>query len=180
MYNENGESRGYCFITFENLESAQAVIDNYDHNMIDEKWVDCKPSDGGSATKPGDWICPMCGDIVFAKRAHCNMCGFGGMGLAVATGGKPGDWMCPSCGDLVFSYRDKCHRCGTLKENGAMRVGSKKGDWTCPSCGDLVFASKSSCTMCGTLKPMHRDDWGCTGGYGPTGSGSCRHRVMPY
>jgi len=44
-YDENGSSRGFCFIVFAATESAQAVFDNYNENMIDGKWVDCKPCD---------------------------------------------------------------------------------------------------------------------------------------
>ena len=88
MHNADGTSKGDCFVTFESAESAQAVYANYDHNMIDGKWVDCKPSDGGGTKpKPGDWWCPMCGDLVFASRSVCNMCGYsGGGGTQVCAG----------------------------------------------------------------------------------------------
>mmetsp|Transcript_32516 Transcript_32516/g.101438 ORF Transcript_32516/g.101438 Transcript_32516/m.101438 type:complete len:241 (-) Transcript_32516:65-787(-) len=169
MYGSGGESKGYCFITFASAEAAGKVFDNYDDNLVDGKWVDCKPADGGKTSKPGDWICPMCGDLVFAKRTSCNMCGFGdGMpGLtAVPNGQKPGDWICQNCGDLVFSYRDKCNKCGASKSRSVQRLGTKKGDWACPGCGDLVFASKDACTMCGTPKPDEDDDKGPYGARG--------------
>ena len=25
--------------------------------------------------RPGDWICPNCGDLVFASKSACTMCG---------------------------------------------------------------------------------------------------------
>jgi len=175
---DQGICKGYCFVTYEDEESAQRVVDNGENNIIDGKWVDCKISDpsssggGGSqqAAKPGDWYCPMCGDLVFAKRTSCNMCGYSGMGgmpVTAEKAGKPGDWVCPSCGDLVFSYRDACNKCGAERTAGVKRVGAKPGDWSCPSCGDLVFASKSACKMCGTPKPEGIEDTGRSDRYSP-------------
>eukprot|EP00811_Abedinium_folium_P011284 NODE_20441_length_798_cov_4.992548.p1 GENE.NODE_20441_length_798_cov_4.992548~~NODE_20441_length_798_cov_4.992548.p1 ORF type:complete len:246 (+),score=48.80 NODE_20441_length_798_cov_4.992548:54-791(+) len=188
MYDEDGKSRGYCFVSFNDVETAKMVLNNYDDNRIDDKWIDCKPSHSKLATKPGDWTCPNCGDMVFARRSQCNMCGFsadafggkggGGQGKAEPTAGKPGDWFCPSCGDLVFSYRDKCNRCGSAKDNNAKRMRSKKGDWTCPNCGDLVFASKVACSMCSTPKPEGMEEMGA---YGPLGGGDgMGMRSAPY
>merc|ERR1740123_2563173 len=33
-----GKHRGFGFVTFTAAEAAQAVLDNYDHNMIHDKW----------------------------------------------------------------------------------------------------------------------------------------------
>jgi len=155
MYNEKGDSKGFCFVTFESTEPAKFVFENYEHNVIDGQWVDCKLPDGGKNGIAGDWLCPVCGDLVFSWRSSCNMCGFGGTpgSPAAPNGGKPGDWICHNCGDLVFSYREKCNKCGTAKHQGTTRLGVKKGDWTCPCCGDLVFATKAHCSLCGTPKP---------------------------
>merc|ERR1739845_274504 len=74
MEYDSGTSKGFCFITFAAQESAEAVFANYENNIVEDKWVDCKPADGGTVgPKPGDWTCPMCGDLVFAKRNACNM-----------------------------------------------------------------------------------------------------------
>lgn len=98
MYHDNGIFKGYAFVTFGDVETAQKVYDNYANNIIDDKWVDCKPAADGGRTngggegskgskgwsngpiKPGDWICPNCGDLVFSWRSSCNMCGFPGKG----------------------------------------------------------------------------------------------------
>ena len=40
---EDGQCKGFAFVTFEDVASAQAVLDNYENNMMDGKWIDCKP-----------------------------------------------------------------------------------------------------------------------------------------
>lgn len=42
----DGQPRGFAYVTFEKLETAQAVLDNYENNLIGGKWVDCKPAAG--------------------------------------------------------------------------------------------------------------------------------------
>mmetsp|Transcript_51607 Transcript_51607/g.120823 ORF Transcript_51607/g.120823 Transcript_51607/m.120823 type:complete len:284 (-) Transcript_51607:73-924(-) len=238
MYHDSGEPKGYCFVTFNNANSAEAVFENYQSNQILGAWVDCKPTDGGKNAggkgqmmnpmmmggqmgcmggqmgcmdgqmmgcmdgqmmgcmggggkgmqimsavgkggKPGDWLCPACGDLVFARRNTCNMCGFskGGGGGGGAGGkssnAKPGDWVCSQCGDLVFSYKKQCGKCGTEKTNATGVMGVKKGDWNCPNCGDLVFGKKNICSMCGTPKPAeYYDD--------PAMAGQGSMRSRPY
>jgi len=129
MVGAMGESKGYCFITFANIESANAVLANYESNTVEGKWVDCKPpSQSGGGPKAGDWACPNCGDNVFAWRTQCNRCGStptgtpgtgnGGGGMGAGGFSRPGDWMCPACGDLVFAFRDSCKSCGQPKPPG--------------------------------------------------------------
>lgn len=72
----------------------------------------------GPEGKPGDWICPGCGNINFSSRDKCNKCGSGGRGQE-RLGMKKGDWICPSCGDLVFASRSACKMCSTPKPEEA-------------------------------------------------------------
>eukprot|EP00331_Platyophrya_macrostoma_P032590 CAMPEP_0176457406 /NCGR_PEP_ID=MMETSP0127-20121128/31913_1 /TAXON_ID=938130 /ORGANISM="Platyophrya macrostoma, Strain WH" /LENGTH=480 /DNA_ID=CAMNT_0017847647 /DNA_START=198 /DNA_END=1640 /DNA_ORIENTATION=- len=49
MDRETGKSRGFGFITFDNEESVDKVIEQYNDNKIDGKWIECKkamPRDG--------------------------------------------------------------------------------------------------------------------------------------
>merc|ERR1712039_213033 len=39
--------------------------------------------------KPGDWICPSCGDLVFASKNTCKMCGAPKDENSVATSSGP-------------------------------------------------------------------------------------------
>jgi len=91
----------------------------------------------GNAEKPrpGDWYCPICRDLQFARNPNCRRCGaqkplpynlgpqasayypMGGMG-AVSSAPQAmlsGDWICPSCQDLVFARNNQCRRCGTAR-----------------------------------------------------------------
>uniref|UniRef100_A0A7S2JMX8 RRM domain-containing protein n=1 Tax=Zooxanthella nutricula TaxID=1333877 RepID=A0A7S2JMX8_9DINO len=71
---DEGRAKGYCFVTFENMEDARKALANHAENIIDGQWVDVKVSDG-EKPKPGDWICHNCGDLVFASRTECKSCG---------------------------------------------------------------------------------------------------------
>lgn len=48
-YTEDGQARGFCFVTFANPADAEKVLANYDNNRIEGKWVDCK----AAATQKG-------------------------------------------------------------------------------------------------------------------------------
>jgi len=39
---ESQKSRGFGFVTFYDAQAARAVVENYDHNMFEGKWIDCK------------------------------------------------------------------------------------------------------------------------------------------
>jgi len=121
----------------------------------------------GKKPKPGDWYCPNCGDLNFARNVDCRRCATPKPeGLAMA-GLKPGDWSCPNCGDLNFAKNIECRKCGhpnpdpagsqAAMEAGmaaaAARFPEKPGDWYCPSCGHMNFARNLECRKCGTPTP---------------------------
>lgn len=136
------------------------------------------PAAGG---KPGDWNCPACGDLQFARNTACRRCGAAnplGDLMAAASSARapapnaelrPGDWICPRCNDHVFARNEACRRCSTPRPSSAemaAQAGSssrggggkgdsnmKPGDWRCPSCKDMQFARNSVCRMCNTPKP---------------------------
>merc|ERR1719424_2163327 len=124
----------------------------------------------GGAAQPqreGDWSCPSCGDLQFARNMVCRKCGtpnpVGGGGggpaqfqqgaMPVAQfqqGAMPGDWLCPSCGDLQFARNTACRKCGADKGDNPEYVGKHGGgkdggDWLCSSCGDLQFGRNAAC-----------------------------------
>lgn len=171
--------------------------------------------------KPGDWHCPSCNDLQFAKNDVCRKCGtpnpdpagsLAAREQGIASGGapenlKPGDWYCPSCGDLQFARNAVCRKCATPNPDpeGSMEAASasgnfkpqglggkgggnfgkandtqkKPGDWHCSSCGDLQFARNMECRKCGTpnLGAM-LGQMGMMGGCGMMGGGGGGYNPM--
>eukprot|EP00435_Cladocopium_sp_Y103_P021129 s1693_g5.t1 len=79
----------------------------------------------GSDFKPGDWVCPGCGDHQFQRNEHCRKCGTARppAGDQPVTSSnnlpmKPGDWLCPACGDMQFARNEHCRRCGANRPEG--------------------------------------------------------------
>jgi len=112
--------------------------------------------------KPGDWWCPTCGDLQFAKNTQCRKCATPNPLITEgsssgACGMKPGDWYCPACKDFQFARNAKCNKCGEANPNPTNASGNsvqqKPGDWTCTRCGDLQFAKNLSCRRCGNSNP---------------------------
>lgn len=160
---------------------------------------------GGAMEKPGDWYCPGCADLQFARNAKCRKCGTPNPDpqqcaeLAAASNNqseKPGDWYCPSCGDLQFARNNVCRKCGEENPSGGKGKGGKgggkggnikPGDWFCSGCGDHQFANNTSCRQCGTpnwaamvagMMQGGGNMGGMMGGMGQMGGG--RRRGMPY
>jgi len=110
---------------------------------------------GGGRSSPvpraGDWICPSCNDLQFARNASCRRCGHrnpnsGDAGQQDQLGG--------------VSYSASSERCEAPSFGSpAAGLEMRPGDWVCPRCNDHVFAKNSACRRCGTPRPT-------TNGYG--------------
>lgn len=122
---------------------------------------------GGAMEKPGDWYCPGCGDLQFAKNLKCRKCSTPNpdpeqcAALAAANGanmsgqapqGKSGDWYCPNCNDLQFGRNAVCRKCGTPNPQEGGK-GAMKGAIACGGKGKAGGAK-------GNVKP---GDWFCSG-----------------
>jgi len=74
---KNGESRGFAFADFANLEDAKAFM-NYTNGVIvvDGCNVNLDYTKGNSkpTVKESDWICSGCNASNFARRRQCYMC----------------------------------------------------------------------------------------------------------
>merc|ERR1719263_2187619 len=83
MHPGSPERKGFCFITFDAIEEAQACLDWRAHDCNGAR-LTCQISERPNTKqtiapysaeqrgqmKPGDWICPMCGDLVFARSEN--------------------------------------------------------------------------------------------------------------
>lgn len=111
----------------------------------------------GHQSRAGDWTCPKCFDLQFARNTKCRKCNEerpSGGGIIAAKPSqssyqRPGDWICSQCGDLQFARNTNCRQCNSQKPAG---VGDRPGDWNCPGCGDLQFAFRNCCRKCGVDK----------------------------
>ncbi|OIW20154.1 hypothetical protein TanjilG_02134 [Lupinus angustifolius] len=117
--------------------------------------------------KKGDWMCPKCNFMNFARNTQCLNCNEDKPGdLNVPTVEmKKGDWTCPECSFMNFSRNTRCLKCkkeGPPKMFNTDEVERKKGDWTCSQCGFMNFASNAKCLRCPELRPnTHPGDWNC-------------------
>jgi len=80
-----------------------------------------------STRKPGDWTCPGCHGLCFARRDVCR-CG--------VARPRPGDWRCARCNDHCFASRTAC------------RCGAPKGEWKCAGCARVCAPADAACA-CG-------------------------------
>ncbi|KAF8034291.1 hypothetical protein BT93_C0550 [Corymbia citriodora subsp. variegata] len=118
--------------------------------------------------KRGDWMCPKCNFLNFARNIRCLKCKEDGP-KQVDTNNveiKKGDWLCPECNFVNFSRNTNCLKCKTQgpKRVGVDEVEMKKGDWNCPQCSFMNFASKRKCLRCQAPRPkrqLNHGEWEC-------------------
>ncbi|CAE8645186.1 unnamed protein product [Polarella glacialis] len=56
---DDGQCKGYCFVTFESADSVKMVLDNSANNQFEGKWIDCKsatPQDKGKGKGMGKGV----------------------------------------------------------------------------------------------------------------------------
>eukprot|EP00930_Biecheleria_cincta_P026124 TRINITY_DN1846_c0_g1_i6.p1 TRINITY_DN1846_c0_g1~~TRINITY_DN1846_c0_g1_i6.p1 ORF type:complete len:327 (-),score=68.76 TRINITY_DN1846_c0_g1_i6:100-1080(-) len=109
---------------------------------------------GAQQSMPGDWNCPACGDLQFARNVVCRKCGSpkdGAGGAGAAAGGGGG-----GAAALMASVMAAMGGGGAGKGAFGGKAGGKgqmvEGDWICPSCGDHQFARNQACRKCGAAK----------------------------
>jgi len=113
------------------------------------------PGGGGDADmRPGDWFCPSCGDLQFARNSSCRRCG----AMRPAGGGAP----MPRSEQADFSSYQTAMQAyygapaaSTQALGPATNINQevRQGDWICPACGDHQFARNDSCRRCSKPKP---------------------------
>jgi len=125
----------------------------------------------------GDWNCPTCREVVFARHDACRKCGTPKPRQTRSAAVPSGDWTCPHCNGLVFGRSDQCRKCYTWRDDATGVAASVpkawKADWTCPRCNEWVFGRNDQCRKCYTWRPddttsvavsvptASRADWTC-------------------
>jgi len=115
--------------------------------------------------KPGDWFCPNCNEMQFAKNKNCRTCNLERPKI-VEYNLRPGDWYCKGCGDLQFGNTENCKRCGVEKDSDValdkccvicmcalkdtlLVHNNKKGHLVaCFECASDLLTRKQSCPVC--------------------------------
>ncbi|XP_068661763.1 uncharacterized protein [Aristolochia californica] len=106
--------------------------------------------------KQGDWICPKCNFLNFAKNIRCLQCeGLFQERLQKLAEGqehlpmKMGDWICDKCNFLNFAKNTKCLLCKEKPSNRQLNPG----EWECPSCNYVNFKRNNMCLKCSWKRP---------------------------
>ncbi|CAL1354553.1 unnamed protein product [Linum trigynum] len=120
--------------------------------------------------KRGDWMCPKCNFLNFARNKRCLKCKEEGPKSTVSSDMemKKGDWLCSECNFMNFARNISCRQCNVErpKRVGVNDVVMKKGDWTCPQCEFMNFASNKACLSCkGTRPKIVIGEWECSCGF---------------
>jgi len=178
---DDGSCKGTAYVNYLLKESSMAAVQALNgYQMPNGKALSVQLSESvdvrQGATMKGDWVCPSCGDLQFARNKVCRKCQTpnpdpnAGEFVGTFTQG-PGDWNCPSCGDLNFARNGSCRKCSTPNPdpNAVAACPTAAGDWSCPGCQDLNFGRNAACRKCGTPNPnpgasgfqAKQGDWHC-------------------
>ncbi|XP_057960671.1 uncharacterized protein LOC131152812 isoform X2 [Malania oleifera] len=106
--------------------------------------------------KQGDWHCPKCNFINFARNIKCLRCDELCQDKVQKLGEdlehlplKKGDWICDKCHFLNFAKNTRCMQC---KEKPSKRQ-LNPGEWECDSCNYINFRKNMVCLKCDYRRP---------------------------
>ncbi|EEE59800.1 hypothetical protein OsJ_12324 [Oryza sativa Japonica Group] len=106
--------------------------------------------------KQGDWNCPKCNFLNFAKNIKCLRCNgeFEERYQLLHENQehlplKKGDWICKRCNFLNFAKNTRCLQCHEKPTNRQLNPG----EWECVSCNYLNFKRNAFCLKCGWKRP---------------------------
>nr|CAD1837433.1 unnamed protein product [Ananas comosus var. bracteatus] len=104
----------------------------------------------GIEMKKGDWLCPSCNFLNFARNLRCLECKKAGPRKEERIiEMKLGDWTCPKCEFMNFARKKQCHRCEERRPKRQLIPG----DWECPSCDFVNFRRNKVCIKCNCARP---------------------------
>ncbi|KAJ3672909.1 hypothetical protein LUZ60_006283 [Juncus effusus] len=108
----------------------------------------------GVEMKKGDWMCPKCDILNFARNMRCFKCNENGpKTVENNVEMKPGDWTCPKCEFLNFSRNRECFRCEEPHQREL-----NFGEWECPECNYVNFRRNTACRKCNCERPEGTGD----------------------
>ncbi|KAH7683460.1 Ran binding protein zinc finger-like protein [Dioscorea alata] len=106
--------------------------------------------------KQGDWICPRCNFLNFAKNIKCLRCdGLFQERLKKLHEDsdhlplKKGDWICTKCNFFNFAKNTRCLQCHEKPPKRDLIPG----EWECPSCNYINFRRNMLCLKCDWKRP---------------------------
>ncbi|KAL5219069.1 hypothetical protein ABZP36_019753 [Zizania latifolia] len=111
--------------------------------------------------KQGDWNCPKCNFLNFAKNIKCLRCNgefeeryqlFHENQEHLPL--KKGDWICKRCNFLNFAKNTRCLQCHEKPTNRLL----SPGEWECVSCNYVNFKRNAFCLKCGWKRPKSLND----------------------
>ncbi|KAJ0988641.1 hypothetical protein J5N97_006997 [Dioscorea zingiberensis] len=106
--------------------------------------------------KQGDWICPKCNFLNFARNIKCLRCD--GVfqerlqKLQLDSDHLPlkkGDWICEKCNFFNFAKNTRCLQCHEKPPKRELIPG----EWECPSCNYINFRRNMLCLKCDWKRP---------------------------
>ncbi|KAF8733725.1 hypothetical protein HU200_014571 [Digitaria exilis] len=114
--------------------------------------------------KQGDWNCPKCDFLNFAKNIKCLRCDgeFQERYQLLHEDQehlplKKGDWICKKCNFLNFAKNTRCLQCHEKPTNRLLNPG----EWECVSCNYVNFKRNAFCLKCCWKRPksLNSQDW---------------------
>ncbi|CAK9170413.1 unnamed protein product [Ilex paraguariensis] len=106
--------------------------------------------------KQGDWMCPKCNFLNFARNIKCLRCnGLFQERLRKLSEDqdhlplKKGDWICDKCNFLNFAKNSRCLQCQEKPPKWQLNPG----EWECDSCNYINFRKNMVCLKCDHRRP---------------------------
>ncbi|XP_050232401.1 uncharacterized protein LOC126681066 isoform X2 [Mercurialis annua] len=101
--------------------------------------------------KQGDWLCPKCKFLNFARNVRCLRCNglFQDRLRRLQEDQdhlplKKGDWICEKCNFLNFAKNTRCLQCEEKPPKRQLSLG----EWECESCNYINFRRNMVCLKC--------------------------------
>lgn len=130
---ETGNSRGFGFVTFEEIGAVDMIMAQYDDHKINKKWVEVKRAipqaemPPGSATGKGGGRHSTPGSRDNHDDRDRSPRPSDSRELAVGGDVRPGDWQCFKCNANVFASKSSCFKCGASKNDSSGGGGPSAG-----------------------------------------------------